>query len=77
MRVCTLNVRDENPYTAEIEKLGIPVDHVPVQKLRYVRQAWRLLLYLRNQRPDLVHTQLEFSNILAPAPVAARARPSA
>jgi glycosyltransferase involved in cell wall biosynthesis len=57
-------VRDDNPIAADIQRLQIPVDIVPISHLRDVSGCWRLLQYLRRQQPDLIHTQLEFSDTL-------------
>ncbi|MCF6278637.1 MAG: glycosyltransferase, partial [Anaerolineales bacterium] len=63
-RVCTLQVKDGNPVASELEALGIPVDLVHIPNLRHPQNLKKILRYLRKQRPDILHTQLEFSNIL-------------
>lgn len=61
-RVCALHVRDGNPIANDIRKMGIPVDLVPLRHLREVSGLPRLVQYLRRQRADLLHTQLEFAD---------------
>jgi len=58
-RVCVFRVRDGNPIAAEIERLGIPVDLIPVSRIRDFMRMASLVRYLRQHRIDLVHTQLE------------------
>jgi glycosyltransferase involved in cell wall biosynthesis len=58
-RVCVFRVRDGNPIAAEIERLGIPVDLIPVSRIRDFMRVASLVRYLRQHRIDLVHTQLE------------------
>jgi glycosyltransferase involved in cell wall biosynthesis len=63
-RVCALQVKEGNPVAGELRGMGIPVDLLPVRRLRDLTALPRLVLYLRRHRADLVHTQLEFSNTL-------------
>ncbi|MCL7960263.1 MAG: glycosyltransferase [marine benthic group bacterium] len=63
-RVAVLQQRGGNPLAGEIQKLGIPVDMVWVERLRDPRALPRVIRYLRASRADLLHTQLEFSIIL-------------
>ena len=63
-RVCVLQVRNGNPVAEELQAIGIPVDFVPVPKLKNLSNLPRLLNYLRKEKPDVVHTQLEFSATL-------------
>jgi glycosyltransferase involved in cell wall biosynthesis len=63
-RVCAFQVRDGNPIAHDIEQLGVPVDLLPVRNLRNVDALPRLLRYLREHYADLLHTQLQFANIL-------------
>jgi glycosyltransferase involved in cell wall biosynthesis len=64
VRVCALSVRGGNPIAEELVKRGVPVDVVPVGKLRNLRQALRLARYIRQLRPDVVHGHLEFASTL-------------
>ncbi len=64
LRVCALQVREDNPIATDIGQLGIPVDLVPVHHLRDLAGLPRLVRYLRRQRTDLLHTQLEFADTL-------------
>lgn len=64
IRVCTLQVRLGNPIAFELERIGLPVDLVHIPNLRHPLNIFRILEYLRFHRPQIVHTQLEFSDIL-------------
>ncbi|MEO5887725.1 MAG: glycosyltransferase [Anaerolineales bacterium] len=64
IRVCALQIRAGNPIASELERLGLPVDLVPVPNLRQPFNLFRILRYLRLHRPQLLHTQLEFADIL-------------
>jgi hypothetical protein len=64
IRVCVLRVRHGNPIAHELERLGLPVDLVLVPNLRHPLNLFRILRYLRKHRPQILHTQLEFSDIL-------------
>ncbi len=66
-RVCVLQERDGNPLAAEVRELGVLVDTVSVERLRDPRALPRLARHLRSSRAELLHTQLEFSNILGGA----------
>ena len=63
-RVCVLQERDGNPMAERIQQLGIPVDLLPISRLRQVNNIPRLREYMRQHHIHLVHTQLEFSNTL-------------
>lgn len=63
-RVCVMQVKQNNPMAAEIEKLGVPIDFVPVKRLADPAALPRLLGYLRRMRPAVLHTQLEFADTL-------------
>ncbi len=63
-RVCALHARDGNPVAADIERAGIPVDTISLRHLRDPLGLSRLLNYLRQQQPDLLHTQLGFADTL-------------
>jgi glycosyltransferase involved in cell wall biosynthesis len=62
--VCALQSKDGNPMADEIRALGIPVDCLDIKHLRDWKALPRLIMYLRANDVDLVHTQLEFANIL-------------
>ena len=62
--VCALQSKDGNPMADEIRALGIPVDCLNIQHLRDLNALPRLIKYLKGTGADLVHTQLEFANIL-------------
>jgi glycosyltransferase involved in cell wall biosynthesis len=64
IRVCVLHIQQGNPVAHEIERIGIPVDLVMIPYLRHPANLPRLLKYLRKWRPKLIHTQLEFSDVL-------------
>jgi glycosyltransferase involved in cell wall biosynthesis len=62
--VCALQSKDGNPLADEIHALGIPVRCLDIQHLRDWNALPRLIRYLKEIEADLVHTQLEFANIL-------------
>lgn len=62
VRVCTFAVRNGNPIAADIQKLGVEVDLLPIPLLRDVSAFPRLVRYLRKHNTQLVHTQLEFAD---------------
>ena len=62
--VCVLQSKDGNPIGDEILALGIPVDCLHIKYLRDLNALPRLIKYLREIGADLVHTQLEFANVL-------------
>ena len=64
IRVCVFQIKDGNPMATRIESEGVPVDYLPIKHLRELSAIPRLIRYLRKHRPDLVHTQLEFGDIL-------------
>ena len=64
IRVCALQVRLGNPIASELERIRLPVDVVPIPNLRHPLNLFRILHYLRTHRPIIVHTQLEFADIL-------------
>jgi glycosyltransferase involved in cell wall biosynthesis len=64
LRVCTLQVRLGNPIAGKLEEAGIPVDIVLVPVLRHPANLPKIIWYLLKQNPNLIHTQLEFSDIL-------------
>src|SRR5262245_36177962 len=63
-RVCVLQVRVGNPIAEEIRKLGIPVDLIQIRNLRNPIDLLRLVKYIRHHRPNVIHTQLETSDVL-------------
>jgi len=62
--VCALQSKDGNPMAEEIRALGIPVHCLDIKHLRDWNALPRLIKYLKENDVDLVHTQLEFANIL-------------
>jgi len=62
--VCALQSKDGNPMADEIRALGIPVNCLDIEHLRDWNALPRLIRYLKANDIDLVHTQLEFANIL-------------
>jgi len=62
-RVCVLQSKDGNPVADELMSMNIPVDFLSIRYLRDVTAILRLKDYLRRVDANLVHTQLEFSNI--------------
>ena len=64
IRVCTLQIKKGNPISKELVELGIPVDFVQIHSLKNPFNIFRILTYLRSHSPDLIHTQLDFSDVL-------------
>jgi len=64
IRICALQIRNGNPIADELKRFGLPVDLVLVPNLRHPLNLLRILRYLRTNRPQILHTQLEFSDIL-------------
>jgi glycosyltransferase involved in cell wall biosynthesis len=62
--VCALQSKDGNLMADEIRALGIPVSCLEIKQLRDWNALPRLIKYLNENEVDLVHTQLEFANIL-------------
>lgn len=64
VRVCALAERQGNPVAADLRRLGVPVELVPVRRLADPAGFARIARHIRRVRPDLVHTQLEASDTL-------------
>lgn len=64
IRICALQIKHGNPIATELERLGLPVDLVLIPNLRHPFNLFRILRYMRQLNPQLIHTQLEFSDIL-------------
>lgn len=62
--VCALQSKDGNPMADEIRALGIPVECLDIKHLRDLNALPRLIKYLKRIDANLVHTQLEFADIL-------------
>lgn len=62
-RVCVLQVKRGNPVAEEVRKLGVQVDVINIAHLRALGNLPRIIRYIRQYRPDIVHTQLEASDI--------------
>jgi glycosyltransferase involved in cell wall biosynthesis len=62
--VCALQSKDGNPMADEIRALGLPVNCLDIKHLRDWNALPRLIKYLKENDVELVHTQLEFANIL-------------
>jgi len=62
--VCALQSKDGNPMADEIRALGVPIECLDVKHLRDINALPQLIKYLIGIGADLVHTQLEFANIL-------------
>jgi glycosyltransferase involved in cell wall biosynthesis len=63
-RICALQSKGDNPLAEDIRALGAPVDELTIPYLRDLNAIPRLRNYLHEHGIALVHTQLEFSNIL-------------
>ncbi len=63
-RVCVLQSRVGHSVADQIRELGVPVDFLHVPRLRSPSGLPRLYRYLGQHNIDLIHTQLEFANVL-------------
>jgi len=63
-RVLILQERDGNPIARRIEKLGVPVAQLGIRRLRQRGALGEVEAAIAAAAPDVVHTQLEFANIL-------------
>lgn len=75
-RVCVFQERNGHSLMDDLKTLDVPVDLVPVPRLRALGALPRLLRYLQNGRADLVHTQLEVANIMGNLAASIARRPS-
>ncbi|MCB2223816.1 MAG: glycosyltransferase [Actinobacteria bacterium] len=65
--VAALQERSGNPAAAAIEALGVPVLDLGIERLRQRGAYRRVADAVERSRPDVVHTQLEFANVLGAA----------
>jgi glycosyltransferase involved in cell wall biosynthesis len=63
-RVCVFQERNGNPIAKALQEIGIPVDLLLIPYLRDFSALPRLRSYLQKHKAHLVHTQLEFADIL-------------
>jgi glycosyltransferase involved in cell wall biosynthesis len=75
-RVCFFKEKHGNPIKDELLKIGIPVDMVHMPNLRHPANLPKLIKYLRTYRPQVIHTQLQFANILGNIAAAVLGMPS-
>ncbi len=62
--VLAIQERQGNPIAAELSAIGFPVETIGISRLRQRGALALVHEAIRRSAPDLVHTQLEFSNIL-------------
>ncbi|MFN3491658.1 MAG: glycosyltransferase family 4 protein [Anaerolineales bacterium] len=62
-RVCVLQNKDGNPVAAELQKINIPVDTLPIPRLREVGGLKKIINYLQAANANLLHAQLEFATV--------------
>ena len=62
--VCALQSKDGNSMAEEIRALDIPVECLNIRHLRDMDALPRLTRHLKGIGAELIHTQLEFANIL-------------
>lgn len=60
-RVCVLQDREGNPVADAIMARGVPVDMVPVRRLRDLSAPLRLRRYVRSHGIQVMHCHLEFA----------------
>lgn len=51
-------------YSAKILKLGIPVHHLALKKANFMQGFWQLLLFIKQFKPDIIHTWLYHADLL-------------
>ncbi|HAQ38163.1 MAG TPA: hypothetical protein DCQ58_06605, partial [Saprospirales bacterium] len=64
LRVCVLQDKSGNPIEKELNRIDIPVDMVHVPYLSHPANFFKLFRYILLQRPDIIHTQLQFADML-------------
>ena len=64
IRVAYFSEREASPMKTRIEELNIAVDYVPITRMSQPSALPRLMRYLRQNRFDLVHTQLVTAIVL-------------
>jgi glycosyltransferase involved in cell wall biosynthesis len=62
--VIAIQERHGNPVAAELESAGIAVSTIGIERLRERGALGRVLRAIEAAEPDVVHTQLEFADIL-------------
>ena len=63
-RVCVLQNRGNNNLTDELYKKNIPIDLLSINKIFDLKAIPAITKYLRQNKADIVHTQLQLSDIL-------------
>lgn len=51
-------------YSQPIEKLGIPIHYLTIQKTNVIKTGYHLLSLIRQIKPDIVHTWLYHSDLI-------------
>ena len=64
IRVCALQVRAGNPIEKQLLEQNIPVDLVEIPNMRAPKNIPSIIRYLRTHQPALIHTQLQFADVL-------------
>ncbi len=64
VHVVVLQERDGNPAAARLQAEGVPVELVPLDKLRRIDQVGSAIRRLRVLGPDIIHAHLEASTVL-------------
>jgi len=65
--ICTLNHRKDSPLIEAIRATGLPLFNLDASRMFDVRAFYRLIGILRREKIQLVHAQLQDSNIFAAA----------
>jgi len=52
------------PYSDQLIELGVPIEQVPARGIGNLKRISRLVSYLRNGKFDVLHTSLQYANIL-------------
>jgi glycosyltransferase involved in cell wall biosynthesis len=64
VRVVQMGSRGWHPWVAELQSLGVPVVDLGLRSLLDVRRVLSLVLYLRSERIDVLHTHLRHSDLV-------------
>jgi len=62
--VVAIQERHGNPIATELQKVGVPVSTIGIERLRERDALGRVMEVIERSAPDVVHTQLEFADVL-------------
>ena len=62
--VVAIQDRDGNPVATDLRGVGVPVKTIGIERLRERGALARVVAAIERSAPDVIHTQLEFADIL-------------